>query len=311
MKLAIIGAGNMAHEHARAFRDIETVSLVGIFSRTRSRAETLATKHKIQYVCNSVEELWELTNADLVVISVGELFTNEICRIAFAFPWYCLIEKPAGYNLYDAESILKHAEKTNAKAYVALNRRHYSSTRIVMQELSQLTEPRIVHVLDQEDPQAALDNGEHPSVTANWMYANSIHVIDYLRLFCRGKVISVNHIIPWNAENPFLVLTKLDYSSGDIGIYQGIWNAPGPWAVAITTPTKRFEMRPLEHATLQMYGSRKNEPLPLGDWDTQFKPGLRQQSQESFRAVKGEVHGLPTLQEGFETMKLIHQIYQV
>src|SRR6185295_18796634 len=104
-KVAIVGAGNMAREHIRAFMDVPGVDIAGIQSRTRARAASLANEFNIPIVADSVPELYERTRAELAVISVSETSTREVCIAAFGFPWTVLIEKPPGYNLPEAESI--------------------------------------------------------------------------------------------------------------------------------------------------------------------------------------------------------------
>ena len=310
IKIAAIGAGYMADEHIKAFADIPGVTLLGIHSRTKVRAEALAQKHGIPQVYDSVEALYAGTLADLVIIAVPELSVNQVCMEAFKYPWQALIEKPAGYNLPDAQQIAAAADKAERKAYVALNRRHYSSTRAVAQELDSVEGRRLVQVFDQENPIASLEAGQPPLVIENWMYANSIHIVDYLCVFCRGVITGVDHVIKWDPENPCFVLTKIQYSSGDIGVYHAIWNGPGPWIVTVTTQAKRWEMRPLEQAASQVYKSRKSEPISLHSWDTQFKPGLRLQAEEAIKAVRGETNSLPTLADGLVTMKLVNLIYE-
>jgi len=309
-RLAVIGAGYMADEHIKAFSDKLEVSIVGIYSRTQERSDNLAKKHGIAKVYDSIRSLYEGTQADLVVIAVPELSVNTVCKEAFKYPWQALIEKPVGYNLQDAEDIAAAADKTGRKAYVALNRRHYSSTRAVLTEIDEVAGPRLVQVLDQENPVAALEAGQPQLVVDNWMYANSIHIIDYLCVFCRGEVTSVDHVIKWDPQEPRFVMTKVNYSSGDIGVYQAIWNGPGPWAVTVSTQAKRWEMRPLEQAASQIYKSRKSEPLPVHEWDTKFKPGLRKQAEETIKALRGEKHTLPSLADGIKTMQLVSKIYQ-
>jgi len=310
VKIAVIGAGFMAEEHIKAFADIPEVTLLGIHSRTKVRAETLAQKHGIPRVYDSVEALYAGTQANLVIIAVPELSVNHVCMEAFKFPWQALIEKPAGYNLSDAQEIAAVAAGAHRKAYVALNRRHYSSTRAVAKELESVEGQRLVQVFDQENPVVALEGGQPPLVVKNWMYANSIHIIDYLCMFCRGDVTRIDHVIPWNPQDPCFVLAKIQYSSGDIGVYHAIWNGPGPWGVTVTTQAKRWEMRPLEQATFQLYKSRKSEVIPAHSWDAQFKAGLRLQAEEAVKAVLGEVNVLPTLADGIETMKLVSLIYE-
>ena len=245
IRVAVIGAGYMAQEHIRAFVDVEDVICAGIFSRTRSSAEAVAERFSIEKVFNSIDELYFATQAQLVIIAVPELEVRKVCINAFKYAWTCLIEKPAGYNFAEAKLISTLASELGRTAYVALNRRHYSSTRAVVQELKDSEGQRLVHVYDQENPTAALEGGQPNEVVKNWMYANSIHIIDYLRIFCRGEIVSVQPIIPWQPETPRFVMTKITFSSGDIGIYEAIWNGPGPWAVTVTTQQKRWELRPL------------------------------------------------------------------
>lgn len=309
-KVAVIGAGFMAKEHIKAFGDIPEIKIIGIYSRTRSRAVALAQNAGIPYVYDTIEGLYEGTRADLVIIAVPELSSNEVCREAFKYPWQALIEKPAGYNLNDAEDISAAANKAGCRAYVAMNRRHYSSTRAVIQELVAVEGPRLVQVHDQENPQVALDGGQPALVVQNWMYANSIHLIDYFSIFCRGELTDVDHVIKWNPEDPRYVLTKLQYSSGDIGVYHAVWNGPGPWGVSVTTQPKRWEMRPLEQAASQAYKSRQIDLIPVHDWDIKFKSGLRQQAAETVKALRGELSMLPTLLDGISTMNLVKKIYE-
>ena len=307
--VAVIGAGLMAGEHIKAFSDIPDVAMLGIHSRTRARAEALAQKHGIPQVYDSIEALYVGTQADLVIIAVPELSVNTVCKAAFSHPWQALIEKPVGYNLQDAQDIAAAADQIGRKAYVALNRRHYSSTRAVVKELEGVEGQRLVQVFDQENPIVALEGGQPSLVVENWMYANSIHVIDYLCVFCRGEVTSVGHVIKWDPKAPNFVLTKVQFSSGDIGIYHAVWNAPGPWSVVVSTQAKRWELRPLEQAFTQVYKSRENQPVDVHPWDRAFKPGLRRQAEEAIRAVRGEPHDLPSLEDGIETMKLVRLIY--
>ena len=310
-KLAFIGAGYMSKEHIKAFRSIDDFEITGIYSRTKTKAETLSLEYNIKNVCDSIDELYLKTKADMVIISVPELNTKDVCEIAFKFPWVCLIEKPVGYNLTNALEILNLAEKNNTTAYVALNRRHYSSTRLLQNDLKLNNEIRTVHVFDQENPKVALDAGTPKLIVDNWMYANSIHIVDFFAILCRGSLISVENINKWIPEKPCFVLSKLVYSSGDIGIYEAIWEGPGPWAVTVSTPSKRWELRPLEELRTQEYKSRKSILQDIHVWDTDFKPGLRLQAEEALNLLKGESHQLPTISEALNTMTLINKIYEV
>ena len=308
-KIAIIGAGQMAREHIRAFQDLDTVEIVGIHSRTRNRAEVLAKEFNIPNVFDSISELYEKTEATLVIVAVTILATREICNACFKYPWVALIEKPAGYNLADAEAIAEDANSKGRRVYVALNRRHYGVTRTVASDLAKLAGPRLVKVQDQQSLLLARQLGHPQLVIDNWFHACSIHLIDYFLLFCRGKISGVDHIIQWNPMQPRYVVAKVNFDSGDVGIYEAIWEGPGPWAVSVCTPEKRWELRPLEKASYQLAGQRVLIPIEDDNVDIHFKAGLRRQAELAVLATSNHQTELPTLEDALLTMQLTQAIY--
>lgn len=308
-RVAIIGAGKIAREHARAFRDVPGVSLAGIHSRTRSRAEALASEFGISTVSESVAELYERTRANIVVITVCVTEMSVVSRSSFEFPWTVLMEKPIGYNWREAREVQQAAAERNSKVLVGLNRRFLSSTRAAQADLDQSRSPRYIHVQDQQSLAQAAAAGHPRIVIENWMYANSIHLIDYLRAFGRGAVAKVTPIVRWNAKAPGLVLAKIEFESGDMGLYEGIWDGPGPWAVSVTTPEKRWEMRPLERAGFQSRGERRLRQIELSRWDQDFKAGFRLQAEMAVASAMGRSSDAPALDEAMETMKLIKEIF--
>lgn len=300
----------MAREHLRAFADVPGVRLCGLHSRTRARAEALASEFGVDHVCDSVEELYERTQAHLAVVTVPELSANRVSRQCFAFPWTVLLEKPAGYDLGDAEAIAGFARQSGSRVFVALNRRLYSSTQAVVDDLATRADRRYIRVQDQQDQAAALAAGQPPVVVKNWMYANSIHTIDYLRLVGRGRVECVRPIRRWTPDDPGLVISEIQFDSGDIGLYEGIWNGPGPWAVAVSTASRRWEMRPLEQASFQNRGDRTLHAVDIHAWDKTFKPGFRRQAERATAAALGNSEtGLATIDDALETMRLIAQVF--
>jgi predicted dehydrogenase len=311
IKIAFVGAGNMAREHARAFRDLPGVILAGVTGRSRPRAESLAAELGIAEVFDSVDELHARTGADLVVVTVRELGMREAALACFRHDWLVLLEKPAGYNLPDAETILAAARERRRRVFVALNRRSYASTRRALELLAQGSGgARLVHVQDQQDLALAASLGEPPEVLRNYMFANSIHLVDYLRVFGRGDIATVNVLEPWNGSEPGVVAAHLRFDSGDVAIYQAVWNGPGPWAVTVTDPAQRLEIRPLEALSLQKRGERRLQAVELEKVDSEFKPGLRVQAQRVLEVVRGGAgKSLATLEDATESMRLCARIY--
>ncbi|PAV49232.1 oxidoreductase [Pseudomonas sp. HAR-UPW-AIA-41] len=312
LKVAIVGAGYMASEHLKAFTATGEAKVVGITSRTRPRAEQLVADFPGVVVYDSLEEMYRETLADIVVVTVTELHMADVAKRCFQFPWLVLLEKPAGYNLADAEDIHAAALAKQARVYVALNRRAYSSTRQAVQRLADNDGPRFIKVLDQQDQHAALTIYKNPPLMVeNYMFANSIHLIDYFRVLGRGEVASVENICRWDPENPGVVLALVTFSSGDKGLYEGIWNGPGPWVVTVNTPSERLEMRPLEQVLVQRYGERRNEPLEIDPMDSQYKPGLLFQARQTLHAARGEPAELASLEDALKSMELVAHIFNM
>ena len=299
----------MAEEHVKAFSGVPNVQITGVFSRTRPRAEALAARYGITHVCDSVPELYNQTKAQLVVVAVSVMAMHAVGSNCLNYPWKILLEKPPGRNLQEAEDLAALARAKNYQVLVALNRRFLSSTCAVLSDLEQLAGPRFIKVQDQQDLTVARRHGHPEAVVRDWMYGNSIHVIDYLILLGRGKVTEIIPFRRWTPENPQLVLAGIKFDSGDTGLYEGIWNGPGPWAVSVSLPDKCWEMRPLEEAAYQLRGERRQTPLDIHVWDKEYKPGFRLQAEMAVAAARGEVSRFPTLDDTLETMRLIAGIF--
>lgn len=309
VRVAIVGAGYMATEHAKAFSRLPGVHLAGITSRTLARAARLADNHPSLQVFDSIEEMHARTQADLVVVCVRELDLLGVVGKTFSLPWVHLVEKPLGHDLQEARIIHRMSLERQSKVYAAFNRRFYSSTRIALNQLEADDSRRLVSILDQEDAVSAHASGQPEAVVENWMFANAIHLIDLFHIFCRGNLETVRPIQPWRGLSTELVLCELTFDSGDIGLYQAVWNRPGPWSVAVSTRDRRLEMRPVEKVTEQLAGSRVSRELDLDPVDGECKPGLFRMAEAAVAAVRGENHCLPTIEASLRSMELVAALY--
>lgn len=309
-KIAIVGAGNMATEHARAFASLPGTSIVGVCGRSPKRAEDLAKAYGARSF-NDVREMYEETRADVVVVAVNELSMPAIARTCFEYPWTCLLEKPVGIEAQQAEEILAASLSAKAKCYVALNRRAYGATRRAIQELDSDASPRLIDVLDQQDMAGARALGQPELVVQNYMFANSIHLIDYMCIFGRGKVTRIDHLRSWDRHRPDFVAAAVHFDSGDTAVYQAVWDGPGPWAVSITTRQMRLELRPLERLGIQRRGERRLTEIAQDPDDVEFKPGLRHQAALVLSSLQQDVCGLASLGEATRSMRLCAALYEV
>lgn len=306
LRVAMVGAGGMIREHIKAFQDISGVVVAGIWNRTHAKAADLAAEFNIEIVATDIADLHARTQADLVIVAVYETAINATIKQVLAHDWAILMEKPVGLDLADAEDIAAAAGR--ARVFVGLNRRTLSSTQAVLADLQDDPGPRFIHVQDQQSLETARAIGHAPEVIANWMYANSIHLVDYIPALGRGHITDVSPIVRFDPAAPTVVLAKVAFDSGDIALYEGIWNGPGPWACTVTTPRRRWEMRPLEKATFQNAGERKQNPVEPHAWDSDFKPGFRLQAQQVVDALAGRGRAT-TLQDALQSMRLVRDIF--
>ena len=104
-------------------------------------------------------------------------------------------------------------------------------------------------------------------------------MIDLFNFFCRGKLESVDNIVPWQFGTSFFSYSVLRFDSGDTGIYHSIWNAPGPWSLDILTRSHFLELHPIENLEIQTYPSQIKEILNKCDDDDLFKTWIKKTNE--------------------------------
>jgi predicted dehydrogenase len=289
-RVAIIGAGYTAREHARAFHGAAPGCLVGIHSRSRPRAEALAADFSTAAYA-SIEELLERQKPTLVVVCVNEPSQLAVIETLARFPGVLLTEKPLGATLAEARHLAALLAERRARgaggAFVALNRRTIAVTAHVRAALGAEGAERFIKIQDQQNLERMRALGKPDAVLAHWAHANSIHVIDYLSQFARGPLVDCNPVVSFRPDTPGPVVVHLRFASGDQALYEGIWHGPGPWAVTVTTRDRRWELRPLESATTQALGQGMT-PVPSHPWDNEFKPGFRLQAELALAEASGD-----------------------
>jgi predicted dehydrogenase len=243
---------------------------------------------------------------DVVVVATPVLATPGVVEALLPTEAIVLIEKPAGPDLAEAERLARTLAGAGARAYVALNRRFLASVQWVLGLLP--SGQRTVTVLDQQSRRLARDIGHPEEVVRNWHFANSIHLIDLLRVFARGPVCGVETLQRPGSDGGVLV-AAVRFESGDLGVYLAVWEGPGPWAVTVNCSRERFVLQPLESAGRQQVGSRETVAMPPDPVDLEHKPGLVRQAQAALAAARGEPTFLPTVWDALESMRLADRLY--
>ncbi len=305
-KIIFFGAGPIIEQHIKSFKGERGVELFGILNRTKSKAVNLKKKYKIKHIYSDYSDfdLKKNNEKKIAVIGVSVLSLFNVCKKVFKFFDYCLIEKPPGYNFEQSLKILNLSKKYNTKVFVALNRRSYPSTIQLKNLLNKEKGKRIINITDFEAP--SLQKNKPKDLINNWMFANSIHMIDYINILCRGKKKSIeNFTISKSLDR----VSIIKFSSGDICIYKGIWNRPGPWMVTVSTQDKYFQLQPLENLSFRSSESYIMKKINLNLENKKYKSGFKEQAKNFLLAIQNKKHQLASLEDAVKTMKLIKGIY--
>ena len=102
-----------------------------------------------------------------------------------------LPERPpvTGYNL---------AKKYKSKSFIALNRRFYSSTQNLINNIKK-NKKKIIVINDQQNI-FKLKNRFSKKILDNFMYVNSIHLLDYVSIICRGQISKIQNYTKWKKK---------------------------------------------------------------------------------------------------------------
>ena len=302
-KIALIGAGYMAEEYLKIFSK-KKIICEAIFSRTSIKSKILKKRYKIKKIYTSLNDLKNDNNINALIIAINEEFLKKILNKLDLNRYRILCEKPIGVNYVETKNIISKIKNKNI--YVSLNRRFYSSNQKAKDLIDKYKGKRLISIRDQQ-----IQNFRSKIVNKNLMYCNSVHLIDYINIYARGKLIKIQKLKKFKNKNFSENLTRLIFSSKDEVLYHCNWNSPGPWSVNIIQKNHSIEMKPLENLVQEKIINDKRIRIfhNKSKIDCEFKPGLFYQVSEFIKMLENKDHKLVNLKDYFSTVKLIKKIY--
>lgn len=308
IRLGIIGAGAIARKHLEVIKDIDWIEPIGITSRTREKAQQLASEYGISICADDIDLLIKKISPDalLVLVSADQIFTVVSKAIPYKLPLF--IEKPPGLTPDDTKNLVELAQKYSVYTMVGFNRRYYSifhkGIKIILEH------GPLMGVLIEGHERIWLRPEQLPEyIRSNWIFANATHTIDLLRFFGGEpeKVMSLAHRYTEARGDQFA--TIIEFESGAIGNYCAHWYSPGGWRVVLFGEGVTVEFSPLETGfwTDKNFKTYKIEPDEV---DRLYKPGFYRQMEAFGRLVSDGEFSWPILDlEGaYKTMLLAEKI---
>lgn len=131
VRVAIVGTGGMANQHAQRYQEIPGCQLVACVDVSRERAHTFATQYAIPAVYESVDDL--LTNADFDAVSIvtPDAFHAAQSIQCLKAGKHVLCEKPLALNYTDAKKMVAAARRAGRINMVNLSYRDWPALQAV------------------------------------------------------------------------------------------------------------------------------------------------------------------------------------
>jgi predicted dehydrogenase len=108
IRVAVVGAGEFGRNHARVYREIDNVELVGVFDTDRARAEDAAREFRT-HPFSSLSEVHG--RADAATVAVPTAQHAEVGCKLMEMGLDVLVEKPMARDIAEAEALLHAARK--------------------------------------------------------------------------------------------------------------------------------------------------------------------------------------------------------
>ena len=308
MSLWLIGAGGMAQKYAQVLQGLHLpFEVIGRGADSAAKFENATGKSVRTGGLTDALRADKAPAKAIVAVGVEQLAptTAELIRAGVK---RIMVEKPAGLDLVEIESLNRIAEENGASVLLAYNRRFYGSVQQARQYIAeddgvlsaQFEFTEWSHVI------APLVKGS--GVKERWLLGNSSHVIDLaFHLIGRPADWKCWHAgsIDWHPAAARFAGAGITEQNVMFS-FLADWQAPGRWGLELLTAKRRLILRPMEQLQVTPLGTVKIEAMPpLDNLDQDYKPGLYRQTQAF---LEGNDHLFCTLQEQVENVRIYSKI---
>ena len=306
--ILLVGAGPMAVQYAKVLQGMEKQFVV--VGRSQQSADSFNSSIGVRPLTGGLEAFFPsaqtVTHA-IVAVSVEQLEYTSSFLLQSGVK-NLLVEKPGGMTLEAIERLQALATTHSASVYVAYNRRFLASVlsaRKLIDEDGGVTSFNF-EITEWSDAIQKIPKAE--GVKENWFFANTSHVTD-LAFYLGGKPRQIATFtagtLPWHSRAARFSGAG-ETENGALFAYTGDWQAPGRWAIEISTSKRRFIFKPLEKLQVQLINSVAVETLDIDvTLDVDYKPGLYLQVEHF---LMSDQSGLCSLEEHLANSKLYARI---
>jgi predicted dehydrogenase len=204
IRVAVAGVGEFGRNHARVYREIEDVELVGVYDQNLARAEAAATEFGTQAL-RSLEEF--RGRADAVSVAVPTAAHAEIGCQVMQMGLDVLVEKPMASDLAEADALVDAAKRNHGILQVGHVERFNPAVLAV--------EPILNHPLFFEVHRLGVFTPR--SLDVDVIYDLMIHDLDILLAMMKEEVAEVKAVgIPVLTDKVDIAHARLEFAGGAV-----------------------------------------------------------------------------------------------
>jgi predicted dehydrogenase len=204
IRVAVVGAGEFGHNHARVYREVRDAEFVGVYDKNSERSQQVATEFQTRALV-SLDELRDL--ADAVSVAVPTVEHAAVgCRL-MEMGLDVLVEKPMATNLAEADELLQSAKKFGRILQVGHVERFNPAVLAV--------EPILNHPLFFEVHRLGVFTAR--SLDVDVIYDLMIHDLDILLTLVNENVTEVKAVgIPVLTDKVDIAHARLEFAGGAV-----------------------------------------------------------------------------------------------
>lgn len=211
----IVGAGKMGLAHGIAATSILNGKVVAVVSRREVSARNLAEKLGVACYTDNLATAIERSGAKAAIIAVSHDQTASILRQCLEIGLHSLVEKPVSLDPNTIRELDDIRSKRKVLVMVAMNRRFYPTVQATYLQSAWYGGILNIHINAPDHGfMYSLNSDGDLAVYKNWLYMNTIHIIDLLMLFGDNKLTYVASVIKKSGQNldSFSVLAQIGSS---------------------------------------------------------------------------------------------------
>jgi predicted dehydrogenase len=204
IRVAVVGTGEFGRNHARVYRELEGVELVGVFDENPERAAAVAQ----EFQTTSFHSLEELRGrVDAASVAVPTVAHAEVGSRLLEMSLDVLVEKPMAVNLAEADALL-HAAKKNGRILQVGHVERFNPAVIAVEPIVNRPLFFEVHRLGVFTPR---------SLDVDVIYDLMIHDLDILLALVNEPVVEVKAVgIPVLTEKVDIAHARLEFAGGAV-----------------------------------------------------------------------------------------------